>query len=85
MRRDPVTGRYRYEGQWLTPREIAEIAALPHVINGEAKSLTAWAREYGLPPEVVRDRVRLHHWTLEKAPTTPVGPSRFRKKTATGG
>lgn len=38
---------------------------------GRTQSVTAWAREYGLPPTLVRDRIVTWGWDIERALTTP--------------
>lgn len=39
-------------------------------INGETKTLTEWAKEYGISPELVRSRVKDRGWELMRALTT---------------
>lgn len=40
--------------------------------NGITKRLYEWANELGIKYKVLQNRLDLHHWTIEKALTTPV-------------
>lgn len=40
--------------------------------NGKTQSLKKWSEETGLPAPTIRDRMRKHKWSIEKALTTPV-------------
>lgn len=42
-----------------------------YTYNGETKCLTAWAREYGLKPITLRNRLKDLGWTIEKALSLP--------------
>lgn len=58
--------------------------ALRITINGRTQSQGAWAREYGIPVNTVRSRLRVG-WTLIDALTAPVKPSNTSDLTGTHG
>lgn len=41
-------------------------------LHGERKTVSQWARQYGLKPITIKNRIRLLGWTVENAITTPV-------------
>ena len=46
--------------------------------RGETKSLSDWAREFGLKPGTVSERIRARGWDIERALTTPPIPPKLR-------
>lgn len=63
--------------RWATWTEQAETrrpskSQLVYELDGERKTLSRWAREHGLKPRQLYERVERYGWDLEKALTTPI-------------
>lgn len=51
-------------------------------IDGITKTISEWAREYNISPDVIKDRINKLHWSEKEAVTTPklrVGGKRWLK------
>jgi hypothetical protein len=51
-------------GRWSEPRLLT--------FQGRTQSLSRWAKEFGLKPTTLRDRLDVRGWDLHRALTTPV-------------
>jgi hypothetical protein len=40
-------------------------------VNGETKTMSEWAREKGVSPDLIKDRITKLHWSEEEAVNTP--------------
>lgn len=76
-RKDVTVGFAPENCAWMTRIELAAIVRPRPLIDigGEKRTLAEWAREVGLPTELVGGRRRLG-WSWTKALTTPVGRRR---------
>lgn len=48
-------------------RTLKKQAAKMLSLNGKTQNVSMWAREFGLNPRLVRERIRRQAWSLEKA------------------
>lgn len=72
--------------RWATASEQQNNrrSTVKHAINGVEKSVSQWARDAGLSPACVFQRLRAG-WLFERAISTPVVPSGFKSKTKSRG
>ena len=64
--------------QGMTIAQAATPSQALHVytLHGKTLTLKEWAVEVGIPYATLRDRLTLHHWTVERALTErPVSPA----------
>lgn len=59
--------------RWATAKEQGRNTRRNRVLtfDGRSQCLAAWAEETGIAARVIRDRLSKHHWTIERALTTP--------------
>ena len=59
--------------RWATPQENFDNrrSGVPLTYDGRTQSMTAWANEVGIAPQMLWARINEHGWTVEKAITTP--------------
>lgn len=59
--------------RWATTSENCDNRRTRHSIEfmGQAKSITAWAKDIGINEATLRDRLFTSNWSIEKAITTP--------------
>ena len=59
--------------RWITMKEQACNKRTNHYINyhGKTKTIAQWERDLNFPVDVIRQRLNRHHWSVEKALTTP--------------
>lgn len=59
--------------QWLTLGENAKKSLeILHEYNGMSKSLTDWARHFGINYWTLNSRLSIYQWTLERCLTQPI-------------
>jgi hypothetical protein len=80
-----VNGNYTPNNcRWITAREQQSNTSRNHyiTIDGITKTISEWAREYNISPDVIKDRIKKLHWSEKEAVTTPklrVGGKRWLK------
>jgi hypothetical protein len=68
--------------RWATPTEQNNNKRSNILLSfeGKTQSLSAWAKELGFNPEVIRKRIRVRGWSVEKALTTPLNVNKTRER-----
>ena len=69
-----VDGNYSAQNcRWIPASEQMFNTSRNHFItmDGETKTMTEWANEYGLTCDLVKDRITKLHWSEEEAIKTP--------------
>lgn len=70
-----VDGQYSPDNcRWVPRSEQSNNRTLKHLItyNGRTQSIADWAKETGLPWEVIYCRIVRYKWSIEKALTIPI-------------
>ena len=67
--------------QWTTQKRQANNTRKTLLIewNGEAKPLSDWSEQLGIPRQALRKRIRNRKWSVEKAFTTPLKNNGYSK------
>jgi len=81
-RKDNEKGYSKENCHWVTPTDNANNRRSCRMVNidGRRQSLTKWAKEYGINPKTVANRVRKLNWSVEKALTAPVRQKTCRSR-----
>jgi hypothetical protein len=60
--------------RWATPTEQNNNKRSNILLSfkGKTQSISAWAKDLGFNPEVIRKRIRIRGWDVERALTTPL-------------
>ena len=69
-----VNGNYEPSNcRWIPPAEqMTNTTRNRYItIDGITKTMSEWAREYGVSPELIKDRILKLHWDPAEAVTTP--------------
>lgn len=59
--------------RWASASEQNSNTRRNHLItyNGKTQTMTQWAEEIGIPARTLETRLNRHHWSIERALTTP--------------
>lgn len=59
--------------RWVSAFEQQSNTSRSHyiTINGVTKTISQWAREYNISPDLIKDRINKLHWNDVEAVTTP--------------
>lgn len=81
-----VNGNYEPTNcRWVTMAEQQRNTSRNHFItaNGETKTISEWARQLGVSPDLIKDRISKLHWSESEAVSIPkmkVGEKRCLKQ-----
>lgn len=66
--------------RWATTEEQANNRRSNHLVshNGETHTLSEWSRLTGIPRTILRNRLNILNWSVEKSLTTPVNVHKSR-------